>query len=61
MELERWENSLNKLRTTFSRKKSAIFHQLERVEEQKNRREDEKIREVRKNGKYDIDINDQSF
>lgn len=48
MELERWENSLNKLRTTFSRKKSAIFHQLERVEEQKNRREDEKIREVDK-------------
>lgn len=48
MELERWENSLNRLRTTFSRKKSAIFHQLERVEEQKNRREDEKIREVDK-------------
>ena len=45
MELERWEASLEKLRTTFDRKKDSIFKRLQEIEDNKQKNLIEKKRE----------------
>ena len=48
MELGRWEARLNKMITTFDRKKNSIFKRLNDIEEDKLRRQEEKDVEVDK-------------
>jgi len=48
MEIERWEASLDKLRTTFDRKKNSIFKRLKDIEEDKQQKNEQKRAEADK-------------
>jgi hypothetical protein len=48
MELGRWEARLNKMITTFDRKKNSIFNRLNNIEKDKLKRQEEKDLEVDK-------------